>query len=151
MVRYVEYGLGIKCPNADYSKLSIRSNPDEFGLLSAASAATNADPAVANILAAAAAALPEVASDLDLTSTHLRRALGGLDTEKISEGHGAGRYDLPAYGPTPAQAHKRSEVAEDEVPYGSSFERFSEHKKAHRRGTTSKLAKGVQGRCLSTK
>jgi len=146
VVRLVELALGIKCPGVDYSKLCSSSASDDLGLLSVAKVA---EPAVASVLTAAAAAMPEVISQLGLSDLHLRRALSGLDNVGIPKGHGAGRGNLGEYGPV-SGGHKRSEKEDEDVPHGSSVERFAARRKAHRRGLSAKLNKGVQRQCLTT-
>lgn len=146
VVRLVELALGIKCPGVDYSKLCSSSTPDDLGLLSVAKFA---EPAVASVLTAAADAMPAVISQLGLSDLHLRRALSGLDNTGIPEGHGAGRGHLGAYGQV-SGGHKRSEDEQQDVPHGSSVERFAARRKAHRRGLSAKLNKGVQRQCLTT-
>ncbi|KAF8601196.1 glycoside hydrolase [Ceratobasidium sp. AG-I] len=146
VVRSVEYALGIKCPNTDYSKLCPNSASADLGLLSVAKFA---ESAVASVLKEATDILPDVITSLGLSNLHLRRALGGLDNVGTPEGHGAGRGRLGAYGPV-GGAEKRSEDVGEAVSHGSSLERFAARKRAHRRGISATLNKGAQRQCLST-
>lgn len=138
-----ECSLGIKCAGVDYSQLCPNSTSAGLGLLATA---RFADPAIAKVLTATAAALPDMFSLLGLSNLDLLRALNGWDNAGMPEGHGSGRGHLGVCG-TVGSGQKRSE---DVVPYGSSIERFVARKRAHRRGASAALNKDAQGQCLTT-
>ncbi|KAJ1302963.1 hypothetical protein OPQ81_003255 [Rhizoctonia solani] len=136
VVRLVEYALGIKCPDADYTKLfSISSYSDSFdkGLLEVA--AQLDDTVLAEVLKATAAALKTITAELDLS---INLSLDVDISLRRSFSHSSPELD-------------KAEPAEPIAPHGSSFEsRNARRRLHHERGISAKLGKDVCRTCLMT-
>ncbi|CAE6440312.1 unnamed protein product, partial [Rhizoctonia solani] len=158
VVRMVEYALGIKCPDADYSKLFANATYTEaldLGFVKVATQAT--DAVLVEVLKEVATSVKSICAELKLNlSANLRRSLdvnigvglSSTDVTQIQKGHGAGRGSMSASGPV---AVKRSEHLDTRVPHGSSFERHSSRKRLHHeRGISATLSKDVCRTCLMT-
>ncbi|CAE6439263.1 unnamed protein product [Rhizoctonia solani] len=160
VVRMVEYALGIKCPDTDYTKLFSNSSYTDsldLGFLKVAPFAD--DTVVLGVLKEVAASVKTICADLNLKlSLNLRRSLDvnlgvGLsttDVTQVKQGHGAGRGPMGVNGPVVV---KRSEPVEldTRVPHGSGLERHNARRRLHHeRGISATLSKDVCRTCLMT-
>ncbi|KAB5589537.1 Glucan endo-1,6-beta-glucosidase B [Ceratobasidium theobromae] len=158
VVRLTELALGIQCPDTDYSRIFPSSNFTsslDAGLLKVAE---TAEPVLAAALRTTASSIQQLAPQMELTTTNLRRAVG-IDAEiqaevlpKVKEGHGAGRLTIRPDGKL---IYKRSGDLSDGldaiVPHGSSLERHIA-RRSHRRarGVSASLSKETNRKCLTT-
>ncbi|CEL59109.1 Glucan endo-1,6-beta-glucosidase B OS=Emericella nidulans (strain FGSC A4 / ATCC 38163 / CBS 112,46 / NRRL 194 / M139) GN=exgB PE=2 SV=1 [Rhizoctonia solani AG-1 IB] len=161
VVRMVEYALGIKCADTDYTKLFTNSSYTEsldLGFLKVATHVT--DPVVIDVLKEVAISVKSICAELNLNlSANMRRSLGvnlgvalsTTDVVQIKEGHGAGRGAMSASGPVVIKRSEPAEHLDSRVPHGSSFERHSSRRRLHHeRGISATLSKGVGRSCLMT-
>ncbi|KEP51497.1 glycoside hydrolase family 5 protein, partial [Rhizoctonia solani 123E] len=132
VVRMVEYALGIKGTDTDYTKLlskSLSGDPFDLGILKAADYAE--DAVVMDVLKEVAASVKTICTSLGLQpSALLRRSLDfslSATAFEIAEkklGHGAGRGRMSADGAVVAEP-------EVSVPHGSSLERNNARRHLH--------------------
>ncbi|KEP51496.1 glycoside hydrolase family 5 protein [Rhizoctonia solani 123E] len=159
VVRMVEYALGIKCPDADYTKLF--SNPSYTGSLDLGFIKVSTfteDTVVHEVFQAVASSVKTICADLGLKlSLNLRRSLdlsftvSSNDITQIKQGHGAGRGPMGINGPVHIKRSEPVEYLDTRVPHGSSLERHNAHKRLHHeRGISATLSKDVCRTCLMT-
>ncbi|KDN33673.1 hypothetical protein RSAG8_13236, partial [Rhizoctonia solani AG-8 WAC10335] len=159
VVRMVEYALGIKCPDTDYTKLfSNSSYTDSLDLGFLKVATYTEDEVLTDVFNSITASLKTICAELGLSlSLNLRRTLdisltvSPMDVAQKLAGHGAGRGQMSANG---AVLVKRSEPAEHldtHVPHGSSLDRHNARRRLHHeRGISPTLSKDVCRTCLMT-
>ncbi|CAE6477492.1 unnamed protein product, partial [Rhizoctonia solani] len=150
VVRMVEYALGIKCPDTDYTRLfskSSYSNAFDAGFLNAAPQID--DPIVLDAFKEVAAAVKSICGTLELKVPHnLRRSLDLPATihrrdatmDQIKQGHGAGRGQMSANGPVHV---KRSEPP-------ARLNSFVPRESIAERNISATLGDGVCRTCLMT-
>lgn len=177
IVRLTEFALGIICPDTDYSKIfprpQVANSSIDAGLLQVAQ---HTDPTLAAALKLTAGSIKELSPELELSDTHLRRAIGldlsstqlrrdiFLESElhaawakEYKKGHGVGRGKIASDGrlmyglegeSLVASLGRRTDDLGLPLPFGPRMEAYSDH---HPRGRVSaSLHKGVNRKCLST-
>ncbi|KAH7339165.1 glycoside hydrolase superfamily [Rhizoctonia solani] len=144
LVRVIELGLGIRCDDADYSKLfngDAYTNAVDLGLV--AIAQHLADLVLTDVLITCVSFMFTIQVDLNLSlNVNLRRAISvnvdfdpsvidGVDLKlgEVAKGHGAGRGPMGANGPI--LARRFSPALESTVPHGSGLERHSAKRRLH--------------------
>ncbi|KAG8685732.1 hypothetical protein FRC11_010161, partial [Ceratobasidium sp. 423] len=166
LVRVIELGLGVKCDDADYSRLfdgDGYANSIDQGLV--AIAKYLADPVLTDVLNTCVTLMSTISVDLDLSlSLNFRRALSvGVDIDsdvsvatdvdlhpdEAGKGHGAGRGRMGSNDPV--LARRSVPAPEPMVPRGSRLERHNAKRRLHHdRGISMSLGQGVSRKCLMT-
>ncbi|CAE6475752.1 unnamed protein product [Rhizoctonia solani] len=159
VVRMVEFALGIKCPDTDYTKLfggSSYTDSLDLGFLKVAT--HTEDTVVLEVLTEVAASVKTICADLGIKvslnlhrSLDFPRAITSNDAVHNKEGHGAGRGTVGSYGPVQAKRAEPAEHLESRVPHGSGLERHNARRRLHHeRGISATLSKDVCRTCLMT-
>ncbi|CAE7062410.1 unnamed protein product, partial [Rhizoctonia solani] len=159
IVRMVEYALGIKCPDTDYSKLFSNSSYTDVLDLGFLKVSTHTqDEVLTEVLQSISTSVKTICADLGIkVSLNLRRSLdlglsiSSTDVTEIKQGHGAGRGPMSANGPVLAKRSEPAEHLDTRVPHGSGLERHNARRRLHHeRGISATLSKDVCRTCLMT-
>ncbi|KAH7339141.1 glycoside hydrolase superfamily [Rhizoctonia solani] len=159
VVRMVEFALGIKCPDTDYTKLFFGSSYTDSLDLGFLKVATHTkDSVVIEVLQEVAASVKSICKDLKINislnlhrSLDLPRAITSSDAVHNKEGHGAGRGTVGSYGPVQVKRAEPVEHLDTRVPHGSGLERHNARRRLHHeRGISATLSKDVCRTCLMT-
>ncbi|KAF8729308.1 Cellulase (glycosyl hydrolase family 5), partial [Rhizoctonia solani] len=134
VVRLVEFGLGVRCPETDYTKIFTKpSYKKSFDKGLIAVAAQVEDKVLAEVLKEVNAAMKTINADLNLSVD--------LDVD----------VSLSVSVDESVPDVEKREAAEPIVPHGSSFERRNARRRLHHeRGLSAKFGKDVCRNCLST-
>ncbi|CAE6454224.1 unnamed protein product [Rhizoctonia solani] len=151
VVRAVEYALGIKCPDTDYTKIfsdSLHTYSRDLGLPQIATRAE--DPVVLEVLKEVTTSVTGICSDLGVKLSHQRRShdvedvFNSNDITEAYHGHGAGRGYMGVNGPVQFKQFQPTARSNTSLSGGGNGEHLST------RSISATLSKGVCRTCLMT-